>query len=211
MLKIVYLNRLKLLGIYLLISVIANQTINYVNFHSLIGVLWYCDMTALLLGISLLFNNRTMATVSLVTAVPAQFLWIIDFFLQFFNRGFGRTEELFSYGSWVFWFSTNLHASLIPISLFAVWQLGFDRLAIKSVLFYMGSLTTITFVFTDYASNINCVFFSCDQKFQLNDFAGYAKYFVFNILLCWQIISAISFFVFRFIFQWKERTYGPRC
>ena len=197
----VKLDRYFFLGVFVLASVIANQWVNFVRWHDPFEILWFCDMTALILGIGLILKNKSAATLTLVMAIPAQFLWIVDFFLEAFGVGMGRTAELWNYGQTVFWFSVNLHAILIPISLYAVWKLGFEKRILKPVLLYTYFLLTITYLTSQPVTNRNCVFYDCDQS---DPGGGYLSYFIFKLLLFWELIFVLSFFVQKKFFSFVE-------
>ncbi|MCI0559668.1 MAG: hypothetical protein MN733_14340, partial [Nitrososphaera sp.] len=111
--------KLKLLGLYLIVSVVMNLWVN----TSLTELLWYCDAAALILGIALWTKSSPLATMILVTAIPSQFLWIVDFFLQQLGVGLGRTEHLQGLKLSVYLLSVNLHAIVMPCALYGVWKL----------------------------------------------------------------------------------------
>jgi hypothetical protein len=189
--KNIKFDRFFFLGLFVLVSVFANQYVNFVRWHNPAEILWFCDMTAVILGIGLIFRNRIMITLALVMAIPAQFRWILDFFLEAVGMGAGRTATLFSYGLSVFWLSVNLHAIVIPISLYGVWQLGFAKNALPAILGYGFVLLTTTYLFTNPQENINCVFYACDADY----FQGqYFDYFLIKVLLFWEFVFLTSFF-----------------
>lgn len=186
------------LGTYVLFSVAINQWINIALYRDFWGILWFCDATAVILGIGLILKNTNLTTLSLVTAIPAQLPWIIDFFLEATGSGMGRTATIWSWGPSVFWASVNLHAIIIPISLYAVWKLGFSEKSLKLILLYGLLLLTATYLFSPVSGNRNCVFFGCDER---TPGTGYLRHFLINSLLYWEVIWAISFFILRFLFK----------
>jgi purine-cytosine permease-like protein len=125
-------------------------------------------------------------------------LWIVDFFLELYGDGMGRTAQQWSYGDVVFWFSVNLHAILIPISFYAVWKLGFDKKVLSYVLSYAFLLLVVTYLTTEPVENRNCVFYGCDF---VDPGGGYLKYFVLEFLIPWQLIFIASFFVQKKFFS----------
>lgn len=190
--KNIKFDRFFFLGLFVLGSVFANQYVNFVRWQNPAEILWFCDITAVILGIGLILRNRIMVTLALVMAIPAQFRWILDFFLEAVGLGAGRTAALFSYGLSVFWLSVNLHAIMIPISFYGVWKLGFARNALPAILGYGFILLTATYLFTDPQENINCVFYACDASY----FQGeYFNYFLVKVLLFWELVFLASFFV----------------
>lgn len=197
------IDRFFFLGIFVLLSVAANQYVNFVRWHDPLEILWFCDMTAVILGVGLIFKSKSAATLTLVMAVPAQFLWIVDFFLEALGFGMGRTQELWDFGQSVFWFSVNLHAILIPISFYAVWKLGFEKKILKTVLLYAYFLLAVTFLTTEPPNNRNCVFFDCDGS---DPGAGYLFHFTFELVLFWEAIFVLSYFVQSKLFSyWEEK------
>lgn len=188
------------IGLWVLISVLANQWANFVQWQDPFEILWFCDFTALILGVGLILKNRMLITLTLVSAVPAQSIWIIDFFLEAFGHGMGRTAQLWSYGHLVFWLSVNLHAILIPVSLYGVWKLGFNTKALKLTLIYISLLLIASFLFTSPIENRNCVFYDCDEQ---DPKGGYLGFFLIHSLFFWNLIVAASFYIMRFLFHKK--------
>lgn len=194
-------DRYTALGIFVLVSVILNQYVNFVKYWDPLEILWFCDTTAFILGIGLILKNRTMITLTLVSTIPAQFMWIVDFFMEAAGQGAGRTSELYTFGPVVFWLSVNLHAILIPISFYATWKLGFDKKALPWILIYIFFLLNSTYFFTPISENRNCVFHGCDDA---DPGSGYATYFLLHSLLYWLVSFSISFFIQRKAFSFLE-------
>lgn len=200
--KKIKFDRFFILGIIVLASVTANQWVNFIRWQNPLEILWFCDMTAVILGVGLIIKSKKAATLTLVMAIPAQFLWIVDFFLEATGNGMGRTAELWSYGETVFWFSVILHAILIPISFYGVWRLGFDKKVLGLILFYTFSLLLVTYLLTEPAYNQNCVFYDCDGS---DPGSGYLRYFIFDFLLPWELIFIVSYFVQKKFFTIVEK------
>lgn len=186
------------IGLWVLASVLANQWANFIQWQDPLEMLWFCDFTALLLSVGLMLKNRTLITLALVSAVPAQSIWIVDFFLEAFGHGMGRTAQLWSYGHMVFWLSVNLHAILIPASLYGVWKLGFGSKALKPILVYISLLLTASFLFTPPIENRNCVFYDCDGQ---DPTGRQLSYFLVHSLFFWNLMMVVSFYVTRFLFR----------
>lgn len=195
-------DRYTVLGIFVLVSVVLNQYVNFIKYWDPLEVLWFCDATAFVLGIGLILKNKTMITLTVVTTIPAQFMWIADFFLEALGAGAGRTETLYSFGPLVFWLSVNLHAILIPISAYATWKLGFDKKSLSWILLYAFFLLNITYFFTPLADNRNCVFYGCDES---DPGSGYTTYFLLNSLLYWLVLFIVSFFIQNKIFEFFKK------
>lgn len=190
--KKIKFDKLFFLGLFVLGSVFANQYVNFVRWHDPLEILWFCDMTAIILGVGLILRNKTMTTLALMMAMPAQFRWILDFFLEMLGGGAGRTAHLFTFGPRVFWLSVNLHSIVIPIALFGTWKLGFAKKALMPILIYGFVLLTVTFLFTSPEENRNCVFYACD----ITDPGGdYLRYFLIKNLLFWEVVFAGSFLI----------------
>lgn len=196
--KKIKFDKLFILGLFVLGSVFANQYVNFVRWHDPLEILWFCDMTAIILGLGLILRNKTMVTLAFVMAVPAQFPWILDFFLEAFGAGAGRTANLFTFGLPVFWLSVNLHAIVIPVSFYGIWKIGFGKKALIPVIIYGFVLLVTTFLFTEPAENRNCAFYDCDV---FDPGHGYLKYFIFKSLLFWEVMFAVSFLFFKKLFE----------
>ena len=134
---------------------------------------------------------------TLVLAVPGQFMWIADFFLEMFGHGLGRTAELWGYGPVVFFSSVTLHGLLIPCSFYGVWKKGFDPKALVPALIYVYILLTVTFLLTPPAENVNCVFFRCDGE---DPGTGYWRHFIIGSLLVWSVVVPVVFQALRWFF-----------
>jgi hypothetical protein len=182
-----------LLCSYLVLSSVLDQYFSYVR-HGEISFLWFCNIAALLLALGIYLSNLKIMSVIMIFAIPAQGLWIIDFFLEFFGFGFGRTAHLFLFGSDIFLTSLNLHIGLIPISIFMIWRHGFHRHCF-GIAFISGLLLLIfSFIFTHPLGNINCVFYSCDVLMDaIEPKSEYLIYFI-------QYVGA--WFILLIIFYW---------
>jgi len=196
--KKIKFDKLFILGLFVLGSVFANQYVNFIRWHDPLEILWFCDMTAIILGIGLILRNKVMVTLAFTMAIPAQFPWILDFFLEVFGIGAGRTANLFTFGPVVFWLSINLHTIVIPISFYGVWKLGFGRKALMPILIYGFVLLVTTFLVTKPTENRNCVFYACDA---LDPGDGYLEHFIVRNLLFWEVMFASSFLFFRKLFE----------
>ena len=100
-------------------------------------------------------------------AIPAQFMWIIDFIMEIFGTGFGRTEFLFNYGLDVFLGSLNIHIILIPTALYLVYKRGFHPKCYWYVQLVSIILLGGAFLFSPPVENVNCVFYDCDASFDV--------------------------------------------
>jgi hypothetical protein len=186
-----------MLGVYLILSSLYDQIISYIHFGEFV-IFWFCDFAALLLGLGILFRTRfsqIIPNIILITVIPAQFLWILDFFLQNFDYGLGRTALLYSYGAAVFYGSLNLHAILIPSALFLTYRNGFSKNCFWYGFWFVFILLSTSFFVTDPALNVNCVFYSCDMVFGgLSPDYDFASHFI-GVLAYWLFLYVIFYFV----------------
>ena len=162
-------------------------------------VLWFCSLSTLLLTFGLFRRNTLLITMVFVLAIPAQFFWILDFILEIFGKGFGRTAMLASSGPTVYWTSLLLHVLLIPVSAFAVWRLGFDRRALWPAFGYVWALLAASYFLTEPALNHNCAFFNCDAA---DPGGGYFFYFL-SSGCTWSSILIVTFMAWQFVFRRK--------
>ncbi len=152
---------------FLLFSIFLAVQIANIFFYgvNLGGLLWYCEVALVFLAIAYWRQSALIASTILVTAIPAQFLWIMDFFLNsFFGFSFGRTEWMFDPTAPLIIpaLSTVVHFVVIPGSTYAVWLFGFSKSSLRVALLATPILLIATFLLTDPVLNRNCVFFPCD-------------------------------------------------
>lgn len=137
-------------------------------------------------------------TVVLAAAVPAQAMWIVDFVLELFGRGMGRTAFLMECGPVILAASVVTHLLLIPAALAGVLKLGYHRKAWQGVLLSGALISLGTLLLTPVWKNVNCAFYPCDTS---DPGSGYGVYFLLNFWLMWSAIGVISFFMGRMIFH----------
>jgi hypothetical protein len=185
---------------YLVLSSVLDQYFSYIR-HGEISFLWFCTIAALILAVALYLQNRIWMSAILVLAIPAQFLWISDFFLHIFGIGLGRTAQLFDFGTDIFLTSLNLHIILIPIALFATWKYGFEFRSFWYGFLFFVLLLCLSFVLTDPLDNVNCVFYSCDEL-QRNVYSReeYVPYFLLYLFGC-VCVYFVSFFSNNWFWQ----------
>ncbi len=130
-------------------------------------IIWFCDIMSYVLAFALWFKNRFLISTVFLSAVPTQFLWIVDFFLQIFGFGLGRTEWLFTDFDTILTpvVSTIMHAILIPSALYGIYKLGFHKKSIIGIYITTVSILLVSYLFTDPTLNRNCAFFPCDLNF----------------------------------------------
>ena len=192
----------------MLITVFSNQLTHILWEEADFGELfWFCDFVSYILAFALFTKNRFLISTVLLASVPAQFLWIADFFMNLAGSGLGRTDWLFTDNDvwWTPWISTLMHGMIIPLSAWGVWKYGFDKRAIWGVYAIILFLLPATYFFTDPTINRNCVFFPCDLNF-IDDKAyisAHTDYFMtwkylLKEMLSWVFYSSSVYLVFRF-------------
>ncbi len=159
-----------LCGFLLLLIIVANLTLYYISNGNLSVVFWYCDIAAIILIYAIYTKNNFLATSVLVTAIPAQFYWIVDFILEIFGYGAGRTALLFENVNGIrIILPVLLHTLLIPTAFFTVKLYGFNkRSIIFSIGFFSITLLVATYMIFSPSVNINCVFYPCDLSYYKN-------------------------------------------
>ena len=156
------------LGWVMLLTVALNLGVHWVfEGGDIAELFWYCNVAALLLAYGLFRKSAAVVTAVCVMSVPTQFFWILDWLLQLFGGGFGRTAWLFD-GSNFFLtapLSVLLHALIIPVAAWAMWRLGFSWHAHRYMFPVLLVLLPATYLFTDMRANRNCMFFPCDLNY----------------------------------------------
>lgn len=200
-------------AILLLFFISFNVIINFLYWNDgWTEILWYCDLAVIILSIGILFKKKYLISGVLITAIPAQFFWILDFVLKVIGfEGFGRTTWLFAWPFLTVLPSIIVHAILIPLSFYAVRIYGFDK---KGFYVAMGILVFTMFMpffFSAQDDNINCVFYSCDVNFEHSatyTYLGIPAYSVGYLLFIafrWVIWTIITYFsllaLFRSLFK----------
>ena len=180
------------LGILLLSGVIYN-----IFLIDIFSLLWYCNIACFILGIGLITKNKILVSAIAITSIPAQFLWIIDLVLELFGNGLGRTYLIFQHDFNIQFISVAIHLILIPISIFYLFNFGFDKRSIYFILISSIFVFFITGVFSTPTNNINCIFYSCDSLIIQNS----SFMHVFFMFLIWNSI----FFVFYLIFMYLSK------
>jgi len=207
---------LRIGAIVLIFVVITNISMHVAAWDMWREALWYCNVGAFFLGIGILTKNKFICTSVLATTIPTQFFWIFDFILEIFGLGLGRTSFMFEgMVQWnMFVFPILLHTLIIPLALIAVYLYGFSsRSIVMSLLFFGLLLLTFTYISTNPADNINCVFFPCDLNYYKN-FAYIAshsqyistEYFIKFLAFWGSIISAIHLILYEFFVAIKTES-----
>ncbi|MEI6437813.1 MAG: hypothetical protein WCO69_03570 [Candidatus Omnitrophota bacterium] len=169
-----------------------------VNFGDWTELLWFCTITTALLAYALFRKNALVMTLCLIMSVPAQILWVVDFFLYMAGHGMGRTELLAHCGPLIFWGSLVIHTFVIPVSFWGVRRLGFHPRALGWAVLYGAAILLASYYTTPPFKNVNCVFFSCDG---LDPGGGYWAHFWVETFFQSLGVAVVSFFIFRFLFR----------
>ncbi len=120
---------LNIISIVLIAFIILNVLINFLYWRDgWTEIFWYCDFAAVLLSLGILYRKNYLISGVLITAIPAQFFWILDFILQVLGfEGFGRTAWLFSWPLLSILPSVIIHVILIPLAFYATSVYGFNK------------------------------------------------------------------------------------
>ncbi len=170
-------------------------------------IIWFCNISAIVLSMSILFKKNYLTTIVLTTIIPAQFLWILDFIITFLGLGsLGRTLWLFQYPLFVVLPSIILHLFLIPISIYTSYILGFKKKNFFKGLFFFLILLLVSFYISPMEDNINCVFYPCDMSYedmvysQGLDFVPGSVDYLKKITLSWVGVYTLSYYFFLILF-----------
>lgn len=211
--KIIHEKILNVIAILLTLSVIVNVLINFFYWSDgWTEIFWYCDFAAILLSIGIFFRKSYLISGVLITAIPAQFLWILDLLLKVIGfEGFGRTAGMFSLPTLSILPSVIIHLVLIPIAIYATASYGFNR---KGYFVAFGILlfaVIMPFFFSAQDDNINCVFYSCDVNFEHSatfsylGMPAYSVQYLLFIALRWLFFGTIVYFsllrIYRSLFK----------
>jgi len=193
---------LNVFAYFLLVLVVLNIFIHiYFWSDGWTEILWYCDLAVIFLVIGILKKNTSINSFVLASAIPLQFVWIIDFFINIFGfSGFGRTISLFEWPILSVLPSVFIHLLLIPVAFYSVYLFGFNK---KHFLIYMFLFLVVcifgAFVFSSYEDNINCVFYSCDISYENAVLSSNSFYFSFIYMLYVSVISIASVVLSHFV------------
>jgi len=204
---------LNVIAVFLILFIIFNVSINFFYWEDgWTEILWYCDFAAILLSLGIIFRKNYLISGVLITAIPAQFLWILDFVMKIVGfDGFGRTAWMFALPTLTILPSVIIHLVLIPISIYATFLYGFNK---RGYLVGLGILLfamIMPFFFSAQDDNINCVFYSCDLDFEHSatyhylSIPSYSIQYILFIALRWVFFGTIVYFVllkfFRSVFK----------
>lgn len=191
---------LKVFAIGLLVLVLGNFLVNLFFWgDSWTEIFWFCSAASIVLSVGILLKNPLLNSLVLVTAVPAQSFWIIDFILNIFSLGgFGRTAWLFELPIAVTVFSIVLHFMIIPLAIYAIAVYGFKKKSLLVSLGFMLLLIFLAYFATPFEDNINCAFYSCDLSF--DNLEGAVSPMILGYSLSSGSFSYLAFVAVRWIF-----------
>ena len=148
---------------------IADAAIHVIRFgfYDIINIFWFCNFATLVFIIGVIFKIKEIPFAVLAAAVPAQFFWIVDFLIELFGQGMGRTTHLFELDIALFGLSVALHAMLIPVSLWASFKFGFYKRSIFiTIVIFIFFLLGFTYFISDDMNNLNCMKYPCDLSLE---------------------------------------------
>lgn len=200
---------LNVIAVLLILFIIYNVTVSAIYWSDgWTELLWYCDFAAILLSLGILLRKNYFISAVLITAIPAQFFWILDFILKVLGfTGFGRTSWLFSYPFLSVLPSIIVHMILIPLAVYATIVYGFNKKGVFIGFIMMAFAMIMPFYFSAQDDNINCVFYSCDVDFKYSatySYLGMAAYswdYLLFITLRWFFWILTIYFGLLFLFR----------
>lgn len=151
-------------GLFFIFLFLLNSYAIYQKSSSFEDILWFCNHMILFAGIALLYRSKEYLSIILTMSIPVQFFWVVDFFLELFGHGLGRSELFFQSPLLDIILDIFIHGALIPICFIAILYLGYSKKKIIEGLIYILFLTFITVLLTSPIQNINCTFGSCDVE-----------------------------------------------
>ena len=182
---------LNIIGIFLLIMGIS-AIINTIYLGDYAGILWFCYLGLILLGISVLKRSSYMLVAQLnIFAIPLIF-WTVDFLFILFNNQslFGITDYFFITGPIIGKIISSQHLFTLPLSLYALHLIGLkEKGAWKLSSVEVVALFIISLIITPEVSNINCVYEPCVNFISDNFYT--LKWFIFSFLM----IMITTFFI----------------
>ncbi len=200
---------LNIISIVLIAFIILNVLINFLYWRDgWTEIFWYCDFAAVLLSLGILYRKNYLISGVLITAIPAQFFWILDFILQVLGfEGFGRTAWLFSWPLLSILPSVIIHVILIPLAFYATSVYGFNKKGLFVGFVMMVFAMVTPFYLSAQDDNINCVFYSCDVDFEYSatySYLGMSAYsidYLLFITLRWFFWMLVMYFCLLFLFR----------
>ncbi|MBS3072444.1 hypothetical protein J4477_01255 [Candidatus Pacearchaeota archaeon] len=156
---------LNILGVFFILwGILAVTNAIFQSQENNASILWFCYIVLLIIGFGMLFKNDGLLVAQLNIVIIPFLIYFLDFAYRFATGSslFGITDYFFS--DWPI-FSKIIsiqHFFTIPLTLFALYLIKVKMKYSYLISFFELILVFIvTYVFTDPADNINCVFSSC--------------------------------------------------
>ena len=158
----------KFWGIFFFVLVIANLVIHILfEERDMAEVFWFCNVMSFYLAFGFFLKRKELINAVLAMSIPAQFFWILDYILQLFGTGYGRTNWMFESSALFITpiISVIMHGLTIPLAFWGSYKMGFTKRAYPWMLAIVFILLPATFFFTSSVENRNCVFYPCDMDY----------------------------------------------
>ncbi len=172
--------------------------------------LWYCHIMATLLSVAFLLRSSLLASIVLVSAMPSQFMWIVDFIMLLLGLDGQRTAWILNTNLNAWWtphLSLLLHVIIIPLAIIAVWRFGFNNKSLKYSIALATVVLAASYLFTDPYVNINCVFYPCDLRWPMDKTIIESNPLYFSVsyllkeILYWTTVGMLNFAILSYIFS----------
>ncbi len=168
-----------------------------IKYESWPQLLWFCNIAFFILAIGFYFESPIIVTFVLIGAIGFQIPWVLDFLfhLAFGHRLFGVADYMFGYGFHNIRFYVELnHLLILPFSFYGVKKFGLSGNA-----WILGGALTIfitimSYKFSSYYDNINCIFYSC-----FNEKITIQNHSVLFAILCICLICTIIYILNKLI------------
>lgn len=133
----------------------------YKKNYGLQNFLWLSDIALFLTAIALWLHSPLLTSTIILTMLPAEILWNIDYFVHLFTKRhlFGITDYMFEAKYSILLRALSLFHIFLPIIWF--WYLlswGYDPRAIMYATPLLWLILLASYLFTDWELNINWVF-----------------------------------------------------
>jgi len=170
------------LGIYFFIlGIIA---VIYAIYHpETANFLWFCYIFLILAGLGMILRNSLIIISQLNISLIPTLIWNIDFFYQLITKSslWGVTDYFFVEGvNSLGMFITLQHLYILPLTLYSVYVLGLKSRKAWIISFVeIFIIFWLSFLFTSFESNTNCVFESCVSFLTIEGISYRILWFVF--------------------------------
>lgn len=185
-------------GVFLILAVIVGVVLDFLFWGDAYSIFSYNIIAALVLGYALISSSPILASSVLFTAIPFQVYWLFGVISMILRHGFSAVIGASSIGEIILFF---VFLTVIPASAVFCYRNKFSKLSyVVGILLFVIVLPLLTFYFTDYSDNINCIYYPCSLTYSLdydeitsNIVYGSPGYF-YNSMLYSFIFCTISYF-----------------